>query len=106
MGGKGTSLRQYLLTRLLLVIPMVFILLTLVFLLMRVAPGDPISASLGGRVPAEEVERIKAELGYDRRSTCSTPSTSETSAAATRHRHHGYRPIGDIIQDNGAATLG
>ena len=51
MGGKGTSLRQYLLTRLLLVIPMVFILLTLVFLLMRVAPGDPISASLGGRVP-------------------------------------------------------
>ena len=51
MAGKGTSLRNYLLTRLALVIPMVLILLTIVFLLMRVAPGDPISASLGGHAP-------------------------------------------------------
>ena len=36
--GQGTSLRAYLLTRLALVIPMVLILLTIVFLLMRVAP--------------------------------------------------------------------
>ena len=35
----GTSLRTYLLTRLALVVPMVLILLTMVFLLMRVAPG-------------------------------------------------------------------
>ena len=66
MGSRGTSLRQYLLTRILLVVPMVFILLTLVFLLMRVIPGDPVSASLGGRVPQEEVDRIREELGYNR----------------------------------------
>ena len=66
MAAKGTSLRQYAITRLVLVIPMVFILLTLVFLLMRVAPGDPISSALGGRVPQEEVDKIKAELGFDR----------------------------------------
>ena len=42
---------RYLLTRLLLVIPMVWILLTVVFVLMRVAPGDPVQAALGGRLP-------------------------------------------------------
>ena len=41
-----------LITRLALVVPMVFILLTLVFLLMRVAPGNPIAAALGGHVAA------------------------------------------------------
>lgn len=106
MAGKGTSLRQYLLTRLLLVIPMVFILLTLVFLLMRVAPGDPISASLGGRVPAAEVERIKAELGYDRplyvqyAEYLGDVARGDFGTAITDSR-----PIGDIIRDNGAATL-
>jgi peptide/nickel transport system permease protein len=106
MGGKGTSLRQYLLTRLLLVIPMVFILLTLVFLLMRVAPGDPISASLGGRVPQEEVERIKAELGYDRPlyvqyvEYLGNVLRGDFGTAITDGR-----PIGDIVRDNGAATL-
>jgi ABC-type dipeptide/oligopeptide/nickel transport systems, permease components len=106
MGGKGTSLRQYLLTRLLLVIPMVFILLTLVFLLMRVAPGDPISASLGGRVPQEEVERIKAELGYDRPvyvqyvEYLGDVLRGDFGTAITDSR-----PIGDIIRVNGAATL-
>ena len=32
-------------------IPMVWVLLTVVFLMMRVAPGDPISATLGGKLP-------------------------------------------------------
>ena len=58
-GSRGTSLRQYALTRLALVVPMIFILLTLVFLLMRVAPGDPITASLGGHVPPAVVNQIK-----------------------------------------------
>jgi peptide/nickel transport system permease protein len=104
--AKGTSLRQYALTRLGLVLPMIFILLTLVFLLMRVAPGDPISAALGARVPKEEVDKIKAELGYDRpiyiqyvdylgdvvRLDFGTTITDR-------------RPIGEIIRENGAATL-
>ena len=64
--SRGTSLRRYALTRLALVVPMVFIVLTLVFLLMRVAPGDPISAALGGHVPPEVVEQIKEDLGFDR----------------------------------------
>jgi peptide/nickel transport system permease protein len=66
MAKQSTSLRTYALTRLALALPMIILLLTLVFLLMRVAPGDPISAALGGRLPAEELDRRRAAAGYDR----------------------------------------
>ena len=54
------------LTRLALAIPTVLILLTLVFLLMRVAPGDPITAALGGRLPAEELEQRREAAGFNK----------------------------------------
>lgn len=63
---RSGSLRGYVLTRLLLLVPNVLVLLTLVFLLMRVAPGDPVSASLGGRVSAEELAERRAAAGFDR----------------------------------------
>src|SRR6187200_1235314 len=66
MASKGTSLRKYALVRLALVVPLIFILLTFVFLLMRVAPGDPISASLGGHAPPAVIEQIKHRLGFDK----------------------------------------
>ena len=66
MHGQGTSLRAYLLTRLALAIPTVLILLTMVFLLMRVAPGNPIQAALGGHVSQEEIQRRSEAAGYDR----------------------------------------
>ena len=62
-GGGG--LGRYLVVRFLLIIPTVFILVTLVFLLMRTT-GDPITAAQGGRLPPEQLaERIHA-AGYDR----------------------------------------
>jgi peptide/nickel transport system permease protein len=51
------SLRTYLLTRIALAVPTVLILLTMVFLLMRVAPGNPIQAALGGHVPQAQIRR-------------------------------------------------
>lgn len=62
---KPGSLGRYLLIRLLLAIPMVFILLTLVFLLLRAAPGDPVTATLGGRLPPEEIAARKDALGLN-----------------------------------------
>ena len=59
------SLRTYLVTRLLLVIPMVLILVTLVFFVMRVI-GDPISAEFGGRLPPEQLAIRKHNAGLDR----------------------------------------
>lgn len=41
-----SSLRAYIITRILLTIPMVLILLAFVFILLRVMPGDPIKATI------------------------------------------------------------
>ncbi len=66
MARQTTSLRRYALTRLALTVPMVLILLSLVFVLMRVAPGDPISASLGGRLTVEQIEARRESAGFNR----------------------------------------
>jgi peptide/nickel transport system permease protein len=85
---------------------MVLILLTIVFVLMRVAPGDPITASLGGRVPPEVVNEIKAELGYDDPlyvqygRYLSDIAQGDFGTTITDRR-----PISEIILVNGAATL-
>ena len=47
---------RFVLTRFLLIIPTVFILVTIVFFVMR-ATGDPISAALGGRLTPEELQK-------------------------------------------------
>ncbi len=105
-GSRGTSLRRYALTRLALVLPMIFIVLTLVFLLMRVAPGDPITASLGGHVPPAVVNQIKEQLGYDR------PLYAQYGDYLWSIAHLDFgttitdrRSITDIIVENGSATL-
>jgi len=51
----------------LLTIPMVFILLTVIFLVLRVMPGDPVSAMLGGRpVSPEVLQSYRVKMGVDR----------------------------------------
>ena len=56
---------RFVLTRFLLIIPTVFILVTIVFFVMR-ATGDPISAALGGRLTPEELHKRIHAAGYDR----------------------------------------
>lgn len=60
------SLRLYMVTRALLTIPVVLILLTTVFIVLRVMPGDPVEAVVGPKAPEEYKERVKAELGFDK----------------------------------------
>ncbi|WP_394686372.1 ABC transporter permease, partial [uncultured Microbacterium sp.] len=62
---KGGGLWRYILVRLLLIIPTVFILVTVVFVLMRIT-GDPITAALGGRLPPDQLAARIAQAGYDR----------------------------------------
>jgi peptide/nickel transport system permease protein len=63
--AKGGGLGSYLLVRFLLIFPTILILVTLVFFLMRIT-GDPITAALGGRLPADQLEIRIHEAGYDR----------------------------------------
>jgi peptide/nickel transport system permease protein len=51
---------------LLLTIPMVLILVTMVFFIMRVLPGDPIRSQLGPRVSEEQANDIRERLGLNR----------------------------------------
>ncbi len=60
------SLRAYIITRILLTIPMVFILLVFVFFLLRVMPGDPVGATMRPGVPEEYKNQIRHNLGLDR----------------------------------------
>ncbi len=59
------SLRAYIVTRVLLTIPMLFILVTLVFFIVRIMPGDPVEAMLRPGVPQEYKDQIKHKLGLD-----------------------------------------
>lgn len=63
-GSRG--LRAYIVMRALLTIPMVLILVTVIFFVMRVIPGDPVTSELGPRGGAEARERLTRELGLDR----------------------------------------
>lgn len=62
---QGLGLSRYIVIRFFLIFPTIFILVSLVFFLMRIT-GDPISAALGGRLPPDQLaERVHA-AGYDR----------------------------------------
>ncbi len=106
MAKQTTSLRTYILTRLVLTIPMLLILLTLVFFLMRVAPGDPISAALGGRLSQEELDRRRAEAGYDEPIIVQyVEYLGDVITLDFGETIVDNRPVTEVIVQNGAATL-
>lgn len=63
--STGGGLGQYILIRFFLIFPTIFILVSMVFFLMRTT-GDPITAAQGGRLTADELARRIHEAGYDR----------------------------------------
>ena len=60
------NLLRYTLTRILLTIPMLWVLLTLLFVVLRIMPGDPVSAMIGGHAPEKVIEEQKEKLGLNR----------------------------------------
>jgi peptide/nickel transport system permease protein len=100
------SLPRYILQRVLLVIPMMLILLTVVFLLLRVAPGDPISASVGGKLSEEAINVRREMLGLNRPLIVQyleyLGNTATFNFGETITDNH---KVIEIIRDNGGATL-
>ena len=66
MSSGSGSLSRYILVRILLIIPMLWVVLTMVFFMLRVAPGDPVSAAFGGRLSEEALDVRREALGLDR----------------------------------------
>jgi peptide/nickel transport system permease protein/oligopeptide transport system permease protein len=57
---------SYIVRRLLLAIPVLWVVVTLVFLALRLIPGDPAMVMAGEAAPFEVVEAIRREFGLDR----------------------------------------
>jgi peptide/nickel transport system permease protein len=104
--SRAGSLRGYVLVRIALMIPMVWVLLTVVFLMMRVAPGDPISATLGGKLSPAELDERREALGFNRPLLV---QYLEYLWDAVRLQFGTTitdgQTIGSIIVENGGATL-
>ncbi|MGQ9873621.1 ABC transporter permease, partial [Leptodesmis sp.] len=64
--SRSSSLRDYVLTRLVLAPLMLWLITTLVFLLLRATPGDPVDALLGPRAPQAAKEELRQQLGLNR----------------------------------------
>jgi peptide/nickel transport system permease protein len=56
---------KYTLRRLLIAIPILFTVVTLVFFIFRIVPGDPARMLAGEDASQEQIERIRAEWGLD-----------------------------------------
>jgi len=57
---------RFILRRLLLAIPTLFGVLVVAFLLLYVAPGDPVTAMIGERADSATIARLRSELKLDR----------------------------------------
>ncbi len=106
MASSAGSLPRYIGVRLLLVLPMMWVLLTMVFLLLRVAPGDPVSAAVGDKLSDEALDARREDLGLDRPLIV---QYLEYLASAARFDFgetiSDNRPITDVITSQGGATL-
>ena len=63
--SRSSALRYYILSRLLLAPLMIWTITTLVFLLMRATPGDPVDALLGPRAPESAKAEFRTQLGLN-----------------------------------------
>ena len=61
-----SSLRTYVIGRILLTFPMVWVLVTIVFLILRVMPGDPCLAILRENATKAQLDNCRRGLGIDR----------------------------------------
>src|SRR5437867_11209542 len=59
-------MREYLLKRLLLIVPTLFLVTVFVFLLMHLRSGDVVIQMLEGYAYADTVEALRRELGLDK----------------------------------------
>ena len=58
-------MREYLLRRLLLLIPTLLGVTFIVFLMMHFIPGDPVTNMMGETYSADDAQKLRHELGLD-----------------------------------------
>lgn len=104
--ASGGSLSRYIVQRVLLFIPMVFIIATFVFLMLRVAPGDPISATVGGKLSEDALDSRRQSLGLDEPILVQYVGfLKDVFTLNFGQTITDNRPIIDIVKENGGATI-
>jgi len=99
-------MRRYVLRRLLLAVPTVFGVITLVFLLIHLVPGDPVDVMLGETARAADKVRLRHQLGLDRPLPVQYARYLRHLAAADLGRSlHSGRPVRRMIVARYPATL-
>ena len=56
---------NYIIKRILALIPVLLVVAVVVFLLMYLTPGDPVTVLLGDEASEETIAQVRHELGYD-----------------------------------------
>jgi peptide/nickel transport system permease protein len=64
--ARSNSLKSYVAMRLLLAPVMLWLITSIVFLLMRATPGDPVDSLLGPRAPQAAKEALREQLGLNK----------------------------------------
>ncbi len=106
MSAQAGSLPRFIFQRILLVLPMMWITLTLVFLLLRVAPGDPVTAALGGKLSPQAIALRRHELGLDRPLiTQYWEYLSNVARGNFGTTFSDHQTIIAVVKENGGATL-
>ena len=107
MSSGSGSLARYIVVRLLLVIPMMWVLLTVVFFLLRVAPGDPVSAVVGGRLSEEALDAASPRARHRPAADRPVPRVPRANVARFDFGTtiSDNRQVIDVVRDQGGATL-
>jgi len=63
---KATGLKAFIITRLVLLIPFLFFVLSVIFIILRIIPGDPVRALFGQHVTEEGLQKLRHEVGLDK----------------------------------------
>ncbi len=102
--SRRAALGRYLLVRLALIVPTAWILVTVVFFLMRVV-GDPVTAAMGGRMTAAQINERKEAAGLNRPILTQYWEYLSGLLHGDFGRSMDNRAISEVIVVNGAATL-
>jgi ABC-type dipeptide/oligopeptide/nickel transport system permease component len=97
---------RYILLRLLFVLPALWLIVTMVFLLAHVVPGDPVEQMLGAGARAEDVQQLRHALGLD----LPVPVQYGRYLAGVLHGNLGMsfrfqQPVAQVILSHYPATL-
>jgi peptide/nickel transport system permease protein len=99
-------MRRYIFQRLLLVVPTVLGVITLVFLLIHLVPGDPVDVMLGEAARPADKARLRHQLGLDRPLPIQYARYLRRLARADLGRSlHSGRPVRRMIVARYPATL-